>query len=44
MEYNEDSDTNGSWSSRNGPQEFEKETGGIGDQRKNFDHPKEKYY
>ena len=32
-------DTNYSWYARNGPKGLEKETGGIGDQKKNQDHP-----
>ena len=38
LEREHDGDTSCSWSPCNCPQKFEKETGGIGDQRKNQDH------
>ena len=39
VEHEGDSDTNCIWCSWNSPQRLGKETGGTGDQRKNWDHP-----
>ena len=39
MENEDDSDTNRSWSPWNSPREYEKETEGTGNPRKNRDYP-----
>ena len=39
VEHKADGDTNCSWYTRNYSQMLGKKTGGIGNQRKNWDHP-----